>query len=60
MNGCNCFRKSIDRFFRSYVRKKGYKDGFLGFAVSLNSGLYQIFSYLKYLEIIRNEKDPKS
>ena len=43
--------KAMDRFFRAYVRKKGYKDGVVGFVVALNGALYQIFSYAKYWEL---------
>ncbi|MDP2921137.1 MAG: glycosyltransferase family 2 protein [Candidatus Omnitrophota bacterium] len=49
--------KTIDRFFRAYVRKKGYKDGMVGFVVALNGALYQIFSYAKYWEL-KKQKNP--
>lgn len=42
--------RTIDRFFRKYLRKKGYKDGFIGFMLALFAGLYQIISYAKYWE----------
>lgn len=48
--------RSIDRFFRSYIGKQGYKDGFIGFVVSYFSGIYQFVSYLKYREIKIQEK----
>jgi len=44
--------RTIDRFMRSYIKKKGYKDGFLGFVIAYFAGLYQFLSYLKYREII--------
>ena len=44
-------RKTGDRFFRTYVRKKGYKDGIVGFVIAAHSGLYQIFSYFKLWEL---------
>lgn len=43
--------KAVDRFFRNYFRKKGYRDGYLGFIMSVFHGLYQVFSYAKYLEL---------
>ena len=43
--------KAIDRFFRAYVRKQGYKDGIMGFVVAMNGALYQVFSYAKYWEL---------
>ncbi|MFA5389272.1 MAG: glycosyltransferase family 2 protein [Candidatus Omnitrophota bacterium] len=49
------FWKALDRFFRAYVRKKGYKDGMVGFVVALNGALYQVFSYAKYWELKKNE-----
>lgn len=44
--------RSIDRFMRSYIGKKGHKDGFIGFAVAFFAGLYQFISYLKYRELV--------
>ena len=43
--------KVCDRFFRAYIRKKGYRDGIVGFIVALNGALYQILSYAKYWEM---------
>ena len=47
----NMLRKAIDRFFRSYIRKKGYKDGMVGFIIAMQGALYQVFSYAKYWEL---------
>jgi len=44
--------RTMDRFMRSYFGKKGYKDGFMGFAVAYFAGLYQFVSYLKYRELV--------
>ena len=49
--------RTVDRFFRTYVRKKGYKDGFIGFVVAFFGGLYQIISYFKYWEILEHKKE---
>jgi len=43
-------RRAADRFYRSYVAKKGYKDGVIGLMVAVNSGIYQVLSYAKYWE----------
>jgi len=43
--------RAVDRFFRRYIRKKGYKDGLYGFIIAYFDSLYQILSYLKYREI---------
>lgn len=45
--------RTIDRFMRTYVGRKGYKDGFIGFVVAFFAGFYQLLSYLKYREIIK-------
>lgn len=47
----HALRRTVDRFFRSWISKRGYKDGFVGFMVALFSGLYQILSYAKYWEM---------
>lgn len=44
--------RGYDRFMRSYFGRKGYKDGFIGFVIAFNAGLYQFVSYLKYREIV--------
>ncbi|MFC1804531.1 glycosyltransferase family 2 protein [Candidatus Omnitrophota bacterium] len=45
--------RSFDRFMRTYVRRKGYRDGFLGFVIAYFAALYQFLSYLKYREIVK-------
>jgi len=52
--------RALDRFLRIYVRKKGYKDGLIGFIVAFNAGLYQFLSYLKYQELLLNRKERKN
>ena len=44
--------RTIDRFIRTYIGRKGYKDGFMGFVVAFFAGLYQFLSYLKYRELV--------
>ncbi|MDP8230532.1 MAG: glycosyltransferase family 2 protein [Candidatus Gorgyraea atricola] len=44
-------RRTCDRFLRTFFRKKAYKDGLIGFMVSIFAGLYQILSYAKYYEL---------
>lgn len=43
--------KTFDRFWRRYIRKKGYKDGYYGFIAALLSGFYQFAAYIKLREI---------
>ncbi len=45
--------RTIDRFPRSFIGKKGYKDGFIGFMIAFFASLYQIMSYAKYWEMRR-------
>jgi glycosyltransferase involved in cell wall biosynthesis len=49
-------RKTCDRFFKAFVLKKGYRDGFIGFMLAMFAGLYQIFSYAKYWEMKSKSK----
>jgi len=51
--------RSIDRFFRSYLGKKGHKDGFMGFVVAYYASLYQFISYLKYRELVLRRREGK-
>jgi len=43
--------RSVDRFFRYYIGKQGYKDGFYGFMGAVFASLYQTISYAKYWEM---------
>ncbi len=45
------FYKATDRFFRAYLMKKGYQDGFQGFMMSCFSSWYQLVTYAKYWEL---------
>jgi glycosyltransferase involved in cell wall biosynthesis len=45
--------RAVDRFFRTYIRKKSYRDGFVGFMIAFFASLYQIMSYAKYWEYRR-------
>jgi glycosyltransferase involved in cell wall biosynthesis len=48
--------RTVDRFFRRYLRKKAYKDGLYGFVIAYFDSLYQILSYLKFLDMRRQLK----
>ena len=43
--------RTIDRFLRRYIGKKGYKDGYYGFVSAVLSGFYQFLVYSKLREI---------
>jgi glycosyltransferase involved in cell wall biosynthesis len=47
----HAFWRAIDRFFRSFIRKKAYKDGLIGFMIAYFASLYQILSYAKYRQM---------
>ncbi len=44
-------QKAIGRFFKCYVMKRGYKEGFYGFTIALCAALYPLVSMLKYWEL---------
>ncbi|MGD9015713.1 MAG: glycosyltransferase family 2 protein [Candidatus Omnitrophota bacterium] len=52
----HAFWRATDRFFRKFVRKKGYKDGFYGFIAAFSDSVYQIQSYAKYWEMNKQSK----
>ena len=51
MNFTHAVWRSIDRFFRTFIAKKGYRDGFVGFMIAYFASLYQLMSYAKYKEL---------
>jgi glycosyltransferase involved in cell wall biosynthesis len=56
MSCARAIRKSIDRFIKAYILKKGFRDGFLGFMMAYLGGFYQILSYAKYTELKKDEE----
>jgi uncharacterized membrane protein len=44
-------------FVKSYLFRKGWRDGFYGFAVSLYSSLYVLVKYMKLYEMQRDAPD---
>ena len=48
--------RTLDRFPRIFIRKKGYKDGLVGFMIALFASFYQILSYAKYWEMKNNQE----
>src|SRR5260221_3189554 len=43
-------RRVVTRFWKSYVQRKGYREGATGLMLGLFSGLYPLLSYLKARE----------
>jgi len=56
MNFIHMLWRMGDRFLRSYIRKKGYRDGYVGFMVAFFASLYQIISWAKYVELKKRNK----
>ncbi len=54
------YRKFVDRFLKAYILKQGFRDGLIGFIVAYGNGLYQVMSYVKYWEMLQNEKRQKT
>lgn len=48
--------RAIDRFFRRYVGKKGWKDGYIGFMVAFFDTMYQLISYAKFRQMQDSQK----
>ncbi|MCF7916919.1 MAG: glycosyltransferase family 2 protein [Candidatus Omnitrophica bacterium] len=55
MNVVHALWRVFDRFMRTYFRKKGYRDGFIGFMIAYFASLYQIVSYAKYRELKKTD-----
>jgi histidinol-phosphate phosphatase family protein len=43
-------RKTADRFLKNYFLKGGWRDGLMGYVMSIFHGLYQLVTYAKYRE----------
>jgi len=56
MNTLHALWRVMDRFVRTYIGKKGYRDGFVGFMIAYFASLYQILSYAKYREMEEAER----
>ncbi len=41
-------RRLFTRFFKCYVRRKGYKEGYYGFLIALMAGLWPMLAWLKF------------
>ena len=56
MNLLHTLWRVVDRFIRTFIIKKGYKDGFIGFMIAYFSSFYQLVSYAKYREFSKKQK----
>lgn len=56
INLLKAYRKYLSRFIRHYFIEQGFRDGLTGLMAAFGGGFYQIMSYLKYREMLENEK----
>ncbi len=56
MNFPHAVWRTLDRFFRYYLKKKGFLDGFVGFMAAYMAGFYQIVSYAKFRELKKSSR----
>jgi len=56
MNILHALWRTLDRFIRAFVIKKGYRDRSIGFMVAYFSSLYQIVSFAKYKDFKKNAR----
>jgi glycosyltransferase involved in cell wall biosynthesis len=47
------FRRFFTRYWKSYVSRKGHREGFYGVALGVFSGMYPVLSHLMALELKR-------
>ena len=59
MNLACALWRCLDRFFRCFIGKQGWRDGFMGFMQGYYSSLYQMISYAKYVELVKASKKEK-
>ena len=55
MNTFHALWRTLDRFFRAFIGKAGWRDGFVGFMIAYYSSLYQIISYAKYRDMVKKK-----
>ncbi len=56
MNLIHTLWRTLDRFIRTFLAKRGYRDGFIGVMVAYFASLYQILSYAKYKEMVESNQ----
>jgi glycosyltransferase involved in cell wall biosynthesis len=56
MSFAHALWRAWDRFWRTLLRKKSYKDGLIGFMVAYFASFYQIISYAKYWQMKKEKR----
>ena len=59
MTALRAFWRTFDRFFRRFLSKKGYKDGYVGFMYAFQDSLYQVLTYVKYRDVLEKKTAAK-
>jgi len=54
---CLLFFSFLNRFFKAFIKGKGYREGGLGLLVSFFSSSYNLAAYLKAIEILNSSKN---
>lgn len=49
-------RRFFSRFLKSYVQRRGYKEGWRGMALALFSALYPVLTHIKILEMVETSR----
>jgi glycosyltransferase involved in cell wall biosynthesis len=49
----------LGRFWKCYVRRKGYREGGMGLVIALCAGLYPFLSFMKAEELRKTKKKPE-
>lgn len=57
INMPKAYRKYLSRFLKHYFFEQGFRDGLIGLMVAFSGGFYQIMAYVKYWEMLRNERE---
>jgi len=42
------FRRLFTRFFKCYVRRKGYREGYYGFLIAFFAAIWPMLAWLKF------------
>lgn len=56
--GAKTARRMVTRFWKSYVSRKGYREGRYGVALGVYAALYPLLTYLKARELLAAPSDP--
>jgi len=55
---CRLIKAAVREFYSRFIKMRGYKDGFRGFALSLMMSFYRVLSYIKLWEKYEYKEEP--